>query len=267
MPGITNYFKKLAGVPVHYDRPPLAQYGGRGISYKFYCDEDFQEKLEECFEEVFELSSIPKAEIILSAGAYVNKSGHHGKGRAFDLDGIIWKSRTFITTNYPTDKVFYLGIEAVLRKHFGTVLNYLYNAAHQDHFHIDDGTEVGFNASSKSRVLFVQAAITHILKNTISIDGDYGPETGIAINKALQQLDIQGIITKKEVWLQFLTKLAENAFQQERQKMEATMKPSELLANVFDLIDHHLQDHPAKKTIESAVLAFAEHEDVKGVVR
>lgn len=175
MPPVNNFFKKLAGIPVHYARPPLAPYGTKGVEYKFFSEKDFEEKLNTAFSELFERAQLEKPEVITSAGAYVNKSGYHGRARAFDLDGIFWKDKVFITKNYPSDKSFYLGVEAVLRKHFGTVLNYNYNRAHQDHFHIDDGTEIGFNTASKSKVLFVQDSLSQILEIPVSVDGVYGP--------------------------------------------------------------------------------------------
>lgn len=265
MPTINNFFEKLVQVPVHYDRPPLAQYGSKGVSYKFFCEKDFEKKLNKAFDELFSLTSFMEPEVIVSAGTLVHKSGYHGMGRAFDLDGIFWKNRVFITNNYPTDKIFYLGIESIMRKHFGTVLNYNYNKAHHDHLHIDDGTAIGFNADSRSKVLYVQAALTHVLELQVAIDGVYGSETKGAISKALERMNVTGAITSKNVWLHFLTGVANMAFEKEQATMIKEKSPGEMLTELFNLIDHHLKDHPAKKTIESGLIAFANHEEIKKV--
>ena len=153
-----NSFKRIADVPVHYDRRSSSDYGTRGVATRFYATTNTERKLDQCFLELWDRCPYGKAEVITSAGTWVNKPIYHGKGRAFDLDGIFWSNRTFVTKwdGYQGgDRRFYFGVEAILRKHFGTVLNYLYNAPHRDHFHIDDGTSVGFQSGSKSRVLFL----------------------------------------------------------------------------------------------------------------
>jgi hypothetical protein len=204
-------FSSLAGVPVNYAREPVAAYGTRGRPHTFNCTTGFLQKLESCFDELFTVSPLGRAEIITSAGALVEKPGFHGLGRAFDLDALFWPGRDFITLRFPIDQKFYLGVEAVLRKHFGTVLNYLYNADHHDHLHVDDGSEVGFVKSSTSRVFFVQAALTHVLGVTVGIDGAYGPETEGGIRTAFTRLGLGGDINTRGVWLEFLTRITREA--------------------------------------------------------
>lgn len=98
-----------------------------------------------------------------------------------------------------------------MRKHFGTVLNYLYNADHHDHLHVDDGSEVGFVRSSTSRVFFVQAALTHVLDVPVGVDGVYGPETDRGIRTAFARLGLSGDINTRGVWLEFLTRITSEA--------------------------------------------------------
>jgi len=260
---ITNFFRELAGIPVHYARPPLAPYGTKGVEYKFFIEKDFEQKLHNSFTELFVRADLEDPQVITSAGAYVNKSGYHGLGRAFDLDGIFWKDKIFIANNYPADSHFYLGVEAVLRKHFGTVLNYNYNVAHHDHLHIDEGGVIGFNSASRSATLFVQDALSKLLDIPTAVDGVYGSQTERNIKQGLEQLNITGLITTAQVWLDFLTHLADLAFAKEREKINLKRSPSELLANLLDLVDLHLQTHPKKKDIESAINVFANHPDIK----
>ncbi len=149
-----NFFKTLAGVSVHYDRPPLAPYGSGGVSYDFHATKDLENKLDKCFAQLWQVCPLGKPEVIVSAGAWVAKPGYHGDGEAFDLDGLHWSHKSFMTLNYPTDRHLYLGIEAVLRKHFGTVLNYHYNLDHRDHLHLDSGGEIGFSRPQNQKYFF-----------------------------------------------------------------------------------------------------------------
>ena len=214
-----NFFTTLSGIPVHYDRfPSPNDYGTRGQPYRFYATPSFEDKLDHCFDDLWGICSNGRAELITSAGAFVDKPSFHGQGRAFDLDGIFWANRTFITFKdgyQRNDRKFYFGVEAVLRKHFGTVLDYLYNADHRDHFHVDDGSEVGFRGSSTSIVSFVQAALVYVFDLSVGasgIDGDYGSNTKAAVRQALSGLGITGDIANVNVWLQFLTGIAQTAF-------------------------------------------------------
>ena len=99
----------------------------------------------------------------------------------------------------------------MLRKHFGTVLNHPYNSNHHDHLNLDDGTGIGFVRSSRSRVFFVQAALTHVLGVPVRIDGKYGSETERGLRTAFVRLGLGGDITTGEVWLEFLTRITREA--------------------------------------------------------
>ena len=106
-----NYFESLAGVPVNYDRfkNTVYRYGKRGKpGRKYYCTNEFEAKLQSCFEEIWQVCPYGKAEVITTAGAWVDKAGMHGKGRGFDLDGLFWKEFDFVTLDYPLMKKFYL---------------------------------------------------------------------------------------------------------------------------------------------------------------
>lgn len=129
----------------------------------------------------------------------------HGQGRAFDLDGVFWEERSLVTLRdgwQGRDRRLYFGVEAVLRRHFGTVLDFHYNAAHRDHFHIDDSASVGFRPGSRSLVLFVQAALNEFYGAGLRVDGAYGPLTRAAVSDAV------GNVTAPAEWLAFLGQIA-----------------------------------------------------------
>lgn len=281
MPRPSNSFTALGGgVPVHYDRLPLAPYGSRGVPHTFFSTAAFEAKLDRCFEQLWELNPFGRAEVITSAGAYVNKPGFHGLGRGFDLDGIFWAGKSFVTLRdgfEGNDRRFYLAVEAVLRMHFGEVLNYNFNGAHRDHFHISD-VEPGFSRGRDTTVYFVQNALTFVLGRRVGIDGEFGPQTSGALTAALGELGIGGSINDLGVYRQFLTAVANRVFRpapspglseeaapvgesELRSVAEAT--PDELLRNVYHVIDQELGCTSIKPIIEGAVNAFANHPDVQ----
>ena len=206
-----NFFRTLNGVAVHYDRPPLAPYGSRGVAYDFFATTDFEHTLDAFFAELESVCPFGRPEVITSAGAWVNKPLYHGSGEAFDLDGIHWANKKFITLDFPDDRRFYLGVESILRKHFPTVLNYYFNAAHRDHLHIDVGGELGFNRV-RSKILFLQSALSHVMETPVSIDGVWGPQTAGALANALAELNIGGQLESLETWRRFLDAMSARAF-------------------------------------------------------
>lgn len=202
-------FSSLGGVEVHYDRESDKSYGKKSHASDWMGRSDFIEKLNRTFERLWKFTGV--AEAILTAGVYVEKPGYHSRGRAFDLDGIVWTDKVFMGLDYYTDPIFYLGIESVLRYEFNTVLNYLYNKAHRDHWHIQDDGDNVFSKWSWSDVLFVQASINFVWGEELSIDGQYGPRTDSAVKRVLDMLSLSTIFTKGD-WLQFLRHTTTKAF-------------------------------------------------------
>lgn len=275
MPRPANTFDEIAGVPVHYDRFPNPQfgYGTRGKPLTWHCTEPFEQKLDDAFAELWEVCPLGQAEVITTAGAYVNKPGMHGQGRGFDVDGIFWDTRTFVTKNYPEDRPFYLAVEAILRKHFGTVLNYEYNKDHEDHLHIDDGTEPGFVARHRSRVLFLQMALAHVFRHPVTIDGVFGPETSDAAADLLVELDLAAredvdrvhsvADALDDAWLPLLDRVAQEGFSAVPAQGPVEQNPLELLEEVYTVIAEQLKGHPTRKKLETAVTSFAHHPAVE----
>ncbi len=264
-----NTFQELAGVPVHYDRAPSAGYGTRGIPYTFHCTEPFEATLHAAFEALWAACPLGTAEVITSAGAYVDKSGLHGAGRAFDIDGIFWPDKAFITNQYPSDRRFYLAVESVLRKHLGTVLNYKFDAAHQDHFHVSGRGEPGFVLGHESRVLYWQMALTHLFDRPVTVDGLTGPETNGASRALLRALDMAeddemstaGALHRglDRAWEDLLDAAAERGFRGVAGEAEQT--PLQLLEALYATIADELDGQASRKAVESAVTTFAQHPD------
>ena len=255
-----TYFNSLAGVPVYYDRFSDAPYGSIGKPYKFYADELFIKQLNACFDELWEICPLGKAVIINSAGTYVDKPGsYHNKGRAFDIDSIFWKDKSFVFSNFPKQPIFYLGVEAVLKKHFGTVLSFLYNTAHNDHIHIDNGSSKYFR-KVKSTVLFIQATIVYVFEISIAIDGIWGPETESALSYVLNMLGLSTDINNLHVWNIFLTLSAKTAFDKET---SSEKNPLDLLQDLYHVIGTELNNLPVRKSIECTLNTFVNHHETQ----
>lgn len=173
----------LAGAAIHYARQPVASYGTRGKPRRNSMLPAFRDKLEACLEDLWRCCPLGSASVFVSAGAYVDKPGQHGRGNAIDLDALWWpRGESLITNQYKTDAMRYLGTEALLRMHFGTVIDGFCNRAHADHWHIDAGGPVGFSPGSKSEVAFVQAACLHVHGvDPGPLDREWGPLTRSAV--------------------------------------------------------------------------------------
>ena len=139
-------YSSVAGIPLHYSRDQ--HYGERGRNINFASTQKLKDILDRCFKTLSEQSPFGKPHLVVTAGLFVNKPGFHGRGLAMDVDAIYWPERTLISVLYPFDQVHYLSVESVFRQYFGTVLNYLYDPAHEDHWHMDLGTRADFYTDS-----------------------------------------------------------------------------------------------------------------------
>jgi hypothetical protein len=251
-------FNSLDGVPLRYDRSTSTSYGTVGIPYNPYSRKSFIDKLEACFKELFQVCPLGKPNHILSGGAWTQKPGMHGQGRAFDLDGLLWDDYRFVTVEYPSQKKFYLAVDAVLRKHFGIVLNYKYNRAHEDHFHIDDSVTTSFSKHSKSKVLALQMGLTHVHGNEVIIDGIWGSQTLNAVNDVLDDLDIQQPITQKAGWFKYLDATATKGFADVRNVPSL----EELFAIHHEMIENAELATSVKHGLVASLNAIMNHEDL-----
>ncbi len=200
---------EVAGIAVHYARQPVARYGTRGKPRRPRCTPEFRGKLVACMEEFANVCPLGKPEIFVTAGMYVDRKNArpgdtHVAGEAVDVDAFWWGDgiRPLITGNALTDAGRYLGTEALLRMHFGVVIDYWCNASHRDHWHIDDGGGVGFSRRSKSEVAFVQAACLYVHgQDPGKLDRTWGPKTAAAVARVMEP---GWTVTNKQGWQEFL---------------------------------------------------------------
>lgn len=249
-------FSDILGVPVHYAREPIAPYGTRGQQMIFFSTNQFFDRLERFMQDLIDLCPLGKPETIVTAGAFVDKpNSQHQHGQALDIDGIFWSNHSFITKNYPSQKHFYLGIEAILRKHFGTVLQYSYDRRHEDHLHVDIGTTPDFKTSWKSYTYFAQTSLNVLFEETLIEDGIWGPQTSAAVKRVFEALDIELPITTKKNWQAYLDACIPLAFDAALPQFN----PKSLLASVYESINTAAIDSLEAKRIETSLTAFAIH--------
>jgi hypothetical protein len=252
----------LGGVPTHYARPPIAPYGTRGLPRSFHSSRALHETLEAAFRELWELFPEGRAEVIVTAGAHVDRPGTHGRGAAFDLDALFWKDRAFITREFSAAPAFYLGIEAVLRRHWGTVLGYLFDAAHADHLHVELGRPVGLARQLRSDTVFVQGVCRHVFGLTLALDGRWGPQTAGALATAQGELGLSGPLESPAAWRDLLGAIARRALG----APVPSVTPLDRLRSLHELVATELGDSPSRKRIEAAVNVFAGEPEIEAVL-
>lgn len=243
---------KINGSALHYARTTQHPYGTRGVKTKFLLETKFLKELEEGFKETFKYCPLGKPEVITTAGAFVNKPGSHGRGTAFDFDGAFWPDYTLMTTSFPTDFELYLGIESFLRRHFGIVLNYKYNRAHEDHWHIDNSVSVNFSTRSRSKVLYLQMTLSYIYNLEVVVDGLWGPQTRAAHKKIAAKLKIAPG-TGKASWLKYLKVTGKICFH----LFEHNKTPIRLLDDVYETIN--VQGGFGRQAVVEALNSFRLH--------
>lgn len=118
---------------------------------------------------------------ISSYGAYVNKPGYHGRGRAFDIASVWFTTRrgTLVkrfdcrydqwrsSADRAEIRVLYWALAASLHHRFRHVLTYLYDGNHHTHIHVDNAVyggyqEAEFHRGSSSQVQHVQACCRYV---------------------------------------------------------------------------------------------------------
>jgi hypothetical protein len=133
-----------------------------------------------------------------TAGAGFCKSGYHGQARALDITQVRYTDGTYIDTNYSwrggtRDRRWYVGLAAQCRAFVGTVLTAWYNADHQNHIHIDNGSPfVPVQPGWRSDTVLIQAVCNTLVGETLTIDGAWGPRTETAYNRLRTLMGVCG---------------------------------------------------------------------------
>jgi hypothetical protein len=177
-------FETIAGVRCEYS----GQGGTRGTPGIRALAPRFLAQMERAIEGV--VARVGALEAIVSQGAYVPRPAtpgdRHATGTAFDLCGLRFARAVPLDAAAAATDVRYLAVEAILRCNIPQVLDFWYNAAHNDHWHCDDRTAaVGFSSRSPADVCYWQACLAYLWDEPLEIDGVWGPVTRGATGRAL----------------------------------------------------------------------------------
>jgi len=219
------HFTTLAGAQIYY--PPA------GLKpRKVALESAFYAKLEAMFADLWARCPWGPAQWIGSLGCMVpstpgHDTGRHDTGEAFDLASVMWMrpdgtTRIMIYAGDPASQIRqvvagYLAVEAVIRMHFQTALDWWFDAAHRDHWHIDTGRGEPTWEERSNQVRFLQAALRYVWgaegpKGPLEIDGVLGAETSVALARSDADATESTLRGKDSRWPRFLEETARGGF-------------------------------------------------------
>lgn len=151
-------------------------------------------------------------------------SWHHA-GRAFDLAAVrTTGGRDLVSCRFDrwgdgpehaAQAGEYWRIAATLHRDFAYVLTYLYDQAHHDHIHVDNGlsgSERSRFTRSRLQVQAVQAMCTYVWGRPVELSGRWDSATADATDEALRSVGAGGrlgrITRSQEAWHAFLSATA-----------------------------------------------------------
>ena len=142
-------------------------------------------------------------------------SWHHA-GRAFDVARVDTGGGELASCRYdlwgadpPQGRLAaYWALAASLHAHFAYVLTYLYDDAHANHIHVDNGLfgpeRSSFSGRSRVQNEAVQAICEHVWSVPVPVSGSWDPATRASVRTVLDRLDLRGNLTTPDVWQEFL---------------------------------------------------------------
>lgn len=159
-------------------------------------------------------------QVLSNYGAWIGNDGScdswHHAGRAFDFaqlraDGApVVSCREDLWGGDPSPEQVrgYWALAASLHLHFAYVLTYLYDEAHANHIHVDNGRSGAdmsvFTGTSRVQNEAVQAICTHLWEEPLEVTRDWDSPTRRAVQNVLDRLGVEGRLTSQPVWQEFL---------------------------------------------------------------
>ena len=212
------FHAELGGAPIHYEIT--------GAATPFPMEAAFAARLDAAFAWHWETLGVGTPAAISSLGTWrptpegEDPSSWHQAGRAFDLARILGADGAeLVSCRYdqwsgappeeraPRERAYWR-TAATLHRDFAYVLTYLYDAAHHDHIHVDDGLSgegrSEFRPGSWVQVHAVQAMCVHVWGRDVAISEDWDRATRRAVGEVLDEAGIPGRLTSPETWHAFL---------------------------------------------------------------
>lgn len=193
-----------------------------GARQSFRIDSGFRDQLEAWWADWLETTGV-RATRIDTYGTWINGQGDcdswHHAGRAFDIaqllrgDDVVVSCREDVWSDASPVALAerrrgYWSLAAHLHIHFASVLTYLFDAAHRNHIHVDNGRSGDdlstFRPGSRVQVHAVQATARWLFDQPIEVTGRYDAATRNAVNDILRALGRRGDLSSSDNWHTYL---------------------------------------------------------------
>lgn len=188
--------------------------------------QDFATRLDASFRSHWQATGWGVPSQLWSYGTWINldarpRASWHHEGRAFDLSRVRTSGgRELVNCRYDRWgsttgarraelERSYWRMTATLHRDFASVLTYLYDAAHHNHIHVDDGRSDAegstFSSGSRIQVQAVQAMCRHVWRLDVEPTGRWDGATRSATGEILDRIGVGGRLTGgRDEWRAFL---------------------------------------------------------------
>lgn len=198
-----------------------------GARQSFRIDDGFNRQLEVWWADWLETTGV-RATRIDTYGTWINGQGDcsswHHAGRAFDVAQLLRGDEVLVSCRedlwsgsspgvLAERRRGYWSLTAHLHIHFASVLTYLFDAAHRNHIHVDNGRSGSdlstFRQGSRVQVHAVQAAARWLFDEPVEVTGRYDSATRSAADNVLRALGRRGNLTSTDNWHAYLRAAAQ----------------------------------------------------------
>lgn len=212
-----TYFTHFAGARLYYEID--------GRPSRFAMEPAFAQQLEASLRSHWQAAGWSEPARLTSYGTWIDGEGRspswHHEGRAFDIGRVIAADgETLVSCRYDlwrslsgsaraTAERAYWRLAATLHRDFAFVLTYLYDDAHHNHIHVDNGLSgaerSSFRSGMRMQVRDVQAMCRHVWGEPVDATGSWDAPTRRATEAVLDRSGVGGRLTSgDERWHAFL---------------------------------------------------------------
>jgi hypothetical protein len=195
--------RRMDGVPLVYEVNRSAS--------RFFFEPGFFAQVQAWLAFYRALPGIGEVDQVWTYGSWIDggsrcDSWHHA-GRAFDLARLLNAGRTVVSCRYDQWRLAsggeldaaqrsYWRLAAGLHLHFAHVLTYLYDGAHHNHIHLDNGRSGSdlstLSTRSRVQVQAVQAICRYVWADPVEITGRWDGPTSRAARTVLERIGVSG---------------------------------------------------------------------------
>ena len=194
----------------------------------FWMEPGFAQRLDACLRSHWTAQGWATPARLTTYGTWIAADGQadswHHAGRAFDVGRVVaadgsdlvscrydlWGERSGAAKR--SAERAYWQLAASLHRDFAYVLTYLFDNAHHNHIHVDDGRSgegrSSFSRGMRVQVQAVQAMCVHVWGRELDITGSWDAPTRQVTGEILREAGIGGSLVGDAQWHAFLTATA-----------------------------------------------------------